>query len=167
MLIVLPENSLLMLGFDMRKGLMLSTASNILCHPVLVDNLAIFVHWRQTSNRTHKKIFIKNIYFECWPGLNRGLKKQFIMKPVSFKYKSWIFCKSDFLCYMSVVYRHAYCCTFSGWVVSSYVGHGSDFDFCVFTVMHRLSEGAIMRTERFIYFCIKNYVGTRVKLCRQ
>ena len=30
-----------------------------------------------------------------------------------------------------------------------------------------LSYGAIMRTERFMYFCIKKYIGTQGEVCRQ
>ena len=47
-----------------------------------------------------------------------------------------------------------------------YFSHHSDqfvIFVCVFAMMHRLSWAAIMRTELFMYFCIKNYSGTRVK----
>ena len=39
--------------------------------------------------------------------------------------------------------------------------------FCVFTMVHRLSYGAIMRTELFTYFCIQKYIGTQGEVCRQ
>ena len=34
-------------------------------------------------------------------------------------------------------------------------------------MVHRLSLGAIMRTELFMYFCIKKYIGTQGAVCRQ
>ena len=37
--------------------------------------------------------------------------------------------------------------------------------FCVFTEMHWLSQEAIMWTELFMYFCIKNYIGIQGEVC--
>ena len=45
--------------------------------------------------------------------------------------------------------------------------HFDQLDFCVFAMMHRLSKGAIIRTQCFMYFCIKNYIGTQGEVCRQ
>ena len=45
--------------------------------------------------------------------------------------------------------------------------HSDQFDFCVFAMVHRLSYGAIMRTELFMYFCIKKYIWTQGGICRQ
>ena len=38
---------------------------------------------------------------------------------------------------------------------SSLFQHSDSFDLSIFTVMHRLSYGAIMRTELFMYFIFK------------
>ena len=32
---------------------------------------------------------------------------------------------------------------------------------------HRLSKGAIMLIELFMYFCIKKYIGTQGEVCRR
>ena len=40
--------------------------------------------------------------------------------------------------------------------------HSDQFDFCVFAMVHRLSEGAIMRTELFI-FVLRKTSGSGVK----
>ena len=45
--------------------------------------------------------------------------------------------------------------------------HIDPLDFCVFAMVHRLSYGAIMRTELFIYFCSEKYIGTQGEVCRQ
>ena len=42
------------------------------------------------------------------------------------------------------------------------------FDFCVFTMMHKLIQ-ILSHYASMIFnvFCIKNYSGNRVKICRQ
>ena len=39
--------------------------------------------------------------------------------------------------------------------------HHSDFDFCVFTVMDRLSLGPIMQADLLMCFCMTKYIGTQ------
>ena len=34
-------------------------------------------------------------------------------------------------------------------------------------MVHWLGQGAITRTELFMYFCIMNYIGTKGEVCRQ
>ena len=34
-------------------------------------------------------------------------------------------------------------------------------------MVHRLSWGAIIRTELSMYFCIKKYIGMQGEVCRQ
>ena len=41
--------------------------------------------------------------------------------------------------------------------------HSDQFDF----VMHRLSKRDIIRTELFMCFCIKKFIGTQGEVCQQ
>ena len=72
--------------------------------------------------------------------------------------------------YTIVLDSHSYCMLSidQAFCESLYLFHHSDqFDFCVFDMVHSLSKEAIMQTDLFMYFCIKNYIGIQDKVCRQ